>query len=299
MDAVAPEYVAARRVLLDALEALTDHLPSLILVGAQAVYHHTGETDLNVPLMTTDADLAIDTPGLADVPEIGAVLRGAGFVPGPNPGHWVAATDVAVDLMVVPHQAGTRRESARAARLAPHDRLTARIARGLEPALVDHERVNIGALEPTKHLVRGSLSADRRELQLLSRAQNMPLTRGYTVKGREARTSRLSYVPVVFTFGWQGRTRCWRDRPVSGGRLVPHGLGACSPRLPHGFPHGFGGVRGAMASDSVIATGRHEGTFSRSGVSAGGGRAWRDRATRVDQFCEVRPVAGVEGAKQG
>ena len=51
--------------------------------------------------------------------------------------------------MVVPHQAGTQRLSARAARLAPHDRLTARVARGLEPALVDHERVNIGALEPT------------------------------------------------------------------------------------------------------------------------------------------------------
>ncbi|MHA6522880.1 hypothetical protein [Tessaracoccus sp. G1721] len=43
---VSPEYVAARRVLLDALEALTDHLPSLILVGAQAVYHHTGISGL-------------------------------------------------------------------------------------------------------------------------------------------------------------------------------------------------------------------------------------------------------------
>ncbi len=43
MDAVAPEYVAARRVLLDALEALKDHLPSLpSWCGAQAVYHHTG-----------------------------------------------------------------------------------------------------------------------------------------------------------------------------------------------------------------------------------------------------------------
>lgn len=148
MAAYAPEYVAARRVLLDAMEALTDHLPNLILVGAQAVYHHTGDTDLNVPLMTTDADLAIDVGGLAGVPEIGAVLRGAGFLPGPNPGHWVAASDVAVDLMVVPHQAGTERGSARAARLAPHEKLTARIARGLEPALVDHERVAIGALEP-------------------------------------------------------------------------------------------------------------------------------------------------------
>ena len=86
MDAVAPEYVAARRVLLDALEALTDHLPSLVLVGAQAVYHHTGDADLNVPLMTTDADLAIDTHGLADVPEIGPSCAALASFPAPTPG---------------------------------------------------------------------------------------------------------------------------------------------------------------------------------------------------------------------
>lgn len=101
MEALAPEYVAARRVLLDALGALDEHLDSLILVGAQAVYHHTGSADLNVPLMTTDADLAIDSTKLSDAPEIGGALRLAGFEPGPNPGHWVAASDIAVDLMVV------------------------------------------------------------------------------------------------------------------------------------------------------------------------------------------------------
>lgn len=79
MNDLAPEYVAARRVLLDALVALEGHLDNLILVGAQAVYYHTGTADLNVPLMTTDADLAIDVTGLADVPEIGEVLRAAGF----------------------------------------------------------------------------------------------------------------------------------------------------------------------------------------------------------------------------
>lgn len=147
MNDLAPEYVAARRVLLDALAALEVHLDNLILVGAQAVYHHTGETDLSVPLMTTDADLAINTTDLADVPEIGGVLRAAGFTPGPNPGRWVAVSDVAVDLMVVPHQAGTTKASARAARLAPHDRFTARIARGLEPALLDNALVTIAALE--------------------------------------------------------------------------------------------------------------------------------------------------------
>ncbi len=46
---LAPEYVAARRVLLDALTALDGHLDNLVLVGAQAVYHHSGSADLNVP----------------------------------------------------------------------------------------------------------------------------------------------------------------------------------------------------------------------------------------------------------
>lgn len=148
MNDLAPEYVAARRVLLDALAALEGHLDNLVLVGAQAVYHRTGSADLNVPLMTTDADLAVNTRDLADEPEIGGRLRAAGFAPGPNPGHWVAASDVAVDLMVVPYQAGTAKASARAARIAPHEKLTARIARGLEPALLDNEIVTIAALEP-------------------------------------------------------------------------------------------------------------------------------------------------------
>lgn len=131
MSDPAPEYVAARRVLLDALTALEGHLDSLIPVGAQAVYHHAGEADLKVALTTTDADLAINAANLADTLEIGGVLRAAKFTPGPNPRHWVAPSDVAVDLMVVPHQAGTTKASARAARLAPHEKLTARIAHGL------------------------------------------------------------------------------------------------------------------------------------------------------------------------
>jgi hypothetical protein len=32
-------------------------------------------------------------------------MRSDGFAPGANPGHWIGAGDVAVDLMVVPHQA--------------------------------------------------------------------------------------------------------------------------------------------------------------------------------------------------
>lgn len=48
MNDLAPEYIAARRVLLDALVALEGHLDNLILVGAQAVYHHAGDADLNI-----------------------------------------------------------------------------------------------------------------------------------------------------------------------------------------------------------------------------------------------------------
>lgn len=156
MHAPAPEYVSARRALLDALAALEEHLDNLVLVGAQAVYQHAGEAELNVPMMTTDGDLAVNTHGLADAPEIGKLLRAAGFTPGSNPGHWIAASSVAVDLMVVPHQAGTTRGSARAALLEPHEKFTARITRGLEPALIDNERITLAALEP----------GDPREFQL-------------------------------------------------------------------------------------------------------------------------------------
>jgi hypothetical protein len=49
-----PLYVNAREVLLDALEALGPHRASLILVGAQAIYLHTGEADIAVAPFTTD-----------------------------------------------------------------------------------------------------------------------------------------------------------------------------------------------------------------------------------------------------
>jgi hypothetical protein len=55
-----PLYVQAREVLLDALEALGEHRASLILVGAQAIYLHTGEPGIAVAPFTTDADVVVD-----------------------------------------------------------------------------------------------------------------------------------------------------------------------------------------------------------------------------------------------
>ena len=66
-----PLMVEARRVLLDALDALADHRGSLVLVGAQAVYLRTDEIALSFSASnTTDAGLAIDPTTLAETPPL-------------------------------------------------------------------------------------------------------------------------------------------------------------------------------------------------------------------------------------
>ena len=61
MTGVDPIYTSARRVLLDALEALGVHVKSVVLVGAQGIYVHTGDIDLPVAPYTTDSDLTVDS----------------------------------------------------------------------------------------------------------------------------------------------------------------------------------------------------------------------------------------------
>jgi hypothetical protein len=41
-----PQVVSARRALLDALDALGPHRDAVILVGAQAIYLHTGSAEV-------------------------------------------------------------------------------------------------------------------------------------------------------------------------------------------------------------------------------------------------------------
>jgi hypothetical protein len=99
--------VAARRVLLD---ALSPNHTSLVLIGAQAVYLHTGQGPYAAPPMTTDADLAIDADLLSDKPELATVMETAQFQ-SRHPWHWENHQGIAVDLMVDPHQAGTTRRT--------------------------------------------------------------------------------------------------------------------------------------------------------------------------------------------
>jgi hypothetical protein len=96
-------YVRARRVLLDALQALAEHRSAIILVGAQAIYLHTGEGEIAVAPYTSDGDLAIDPGTLGSSPLLEHVLSQAGFVQRDTSGvvgTWIGQDDVPIDLMV-------------------------------------------------------------------------------------------------------------------------------------------------------------------------------------------------------
>lgn len=137
-------YVQARRVLLDALEALGDQRDALVLVGAQAIYLHTGEGDLAVAPYTSDGDIALDPSDLSKTPKLEEAMRGGGFVLDlQQPGVWVGPQGVTIDLLVSEAVGGGGR---RGARLGEHGNRAARKARGLEAVLVDNEPAEIAAL---------------------------------------------------------------------------------------------------------------------------------------------------------
>jgi hypothetical protein len=65
-----------------------------VVVGARAVYLHTGTAELAVAEFTTDADLAIDPAGLNADPRLDAALGARGFTPDlAQPGiYWSTST---------------------------------------------------------------------------------------------------------------------------------------------------------------------------------------------------------------
>jgi len=149
---VDPLYVGARSVLLDALDALGSQRKAVILIGAQAIYLHTGSIELAVAEHTIDADIALDPAALDAVPEIEAAMTAAGFRRGNRVGAWwvprqmgTVFANVEVDLMVPEAVGGA---GTRAARLPGHAKHVARKARGLEAALIDKGPTTIHALDP-------------------------------------------------------------------------------------------------------------------------------------------------------
>lgn len=143
-----PQVVRARRALLDALEALGPHRDAVILVGAQALYLHTGSAEVALAEFTTDADLAVDPFKLGTNPLIEDAMTAAGFVPDPDSsalGTWRSRDWVPVDLLVPDAVAG---EGRRSANLPPHNKRAMRRAVGLEPVLVDNTPMLIESLDP-------------------------------------------------------------------------------------------------------------------------------------------------------
>jgi len=149
-----PLYVAARRVLLDALFALAPHGKAVIVVGAQAVYLRTGlNAAVTIAPYTTDGDLALDPTLLGDEPELAEAMGNAGFHL-EHPGIWhaterVAGEDVVIPIDLIVPEAASTGEGRRGARLGPHGNRAARRAVGLEAALVDHEPMTVSALDPS------------------------------------------------------------------------------------------------------------------------------------------------------
>lgn len=141
MPDLASEYVAARTVLLDAIEALGSQREAIIVVGAQAVYLRTGDAGITgVAPYTTDADLALAPARLADEPHIETLLGEADFEQKGEPGVWWKTVDIAgnptnveVDIMVPERYAPTG--GRRSVRLPPHDKMVARKAIGLEGSM--------------------------------------------------------------------------------------------------------------------------------------------------------------------
>lgn len=144
-DSIQQAYVSARAALLDALEALGPHRQALILVGAQAIYLHTGEGEFSVSPFTYDADLAIDPTELADEPRIIELMRQAGFHQTDQPGIYRKADGTEVDLLVPEALSGPGR---RGARLGAHGSRAAMKVYGLEGVVVDHGPRLVSALEP-------------------------------------------------------------------------------------------------------------------------------------------------------
>jgi len=143
-----PLYIAARRSLLDCLDALSDHRRALVLVGAQAIYVRLGEADIAVAPFTKDADVMLEPALLATEPTIKEAMESAKFTAADQPGTWISPAGIPVDLLVAAAVAGGG-ASHRGARLPePHGRQVARRVKGLEGALIDSDTISIGALEP-------------------------------------------------------------------------------------------------------------------------------------------------------
>ncbi len=155
------EYVEARRVLLDALDALQPHIGAIVLIGAQAVYLRTAGRLSTYQPFTTDADLALNPGLLADIPLLSDSMLNAGFERTTEPGIWQQRfrrpgfdgdITVPVDL-IVPAELVSK-AGRRGARLpGDHGKTAARKSEGVAGAIVDFDPFRITSLDANDNRV--------------------------------------------------------------------------------------------------------------------------------------------------
>ncbi|MFG2395110.1 hypothetical protein ACGFYF_40515 [Streptomyces lavendulae] len=147
---------AARKVLLDGVDALGAHCDAVTVVGAQAVHLRTVGRTVCGPLFTPDADLVVDPLLLGETPRVEDSLRDRGFTlrKADVPGSWQRpevcggmVVQVALDLLL---PGRTVRRCGPTGGIGPwHGGMYARRADGLEAAAVDRSPMAVGSLDPT------------------------------------------------------------------------------------------------------------------------------------------------------
>jgi len=111
------------------------------MIGAQAIYLHTGAAPVALAEATKDNDLAVDPRRLSDSPLLDEAMTRAGFhrnLTSPQPGGWLSPSGIPVDLMVPEALADAR--GSRGAGIPPHHPHATRRTTGPEAAVVEHSR---------------------------------------------------------------------------------------------------------------------------------------------------------------
>lgn len=145
----------ARRVLLDGLTALSEHLDAITVVGGQAVSLRTPDAAVTSAAYTSDGDLSLDPQRLGDKPLVDEALKDAGFElrHGNQPGLWIRSEEidgknipVELDILVGKTLAPV---GSRSVRIPPHGHMSARWIEGLEVAVEDRSPLLVTSLEST------------------------------------------------------------------------------------------------------------------------------------------------------
>ena len=142
--------IASRKALLDAAIALGEHLDSLVLVGAQAIYLYTHDAVAAIALTTKDSDIAVIPELLGPDPTLQGAMETAGFslsLDGTQ-GKWINGDGIPVDLLAPEGLQGVEAKGKRGVRIEPHSKRSAHNVKGLEGIVVDHRKMDVEALDP-------------------------------------------------------------------------------------------------------------------------------------------------------